>query len=158
MVAAQDVEAWIGHRTVDFHYGQIALMDVKDKARDLSSDVPDYLRYMEHTTAGTPAFTIIDQGKVALSFGIYPIWPGLGEGWMVPSNHIDGRAIALVRGARQLFNEIGPAMQLRRLQFMVRSSHLQAVKFAETLYFTREATLRAYGPEGDDYFVYVRFY
>ena len=51
MVAAQDVEAWIGHRTVDFHYGQIALMDVKDKARDLSSDVPDYLRYMEQTTA-----------------------------------------------------------------------------------------------------------
>lgn len=158
MVTAQDVESWIGHRTVDFHYGHIALMDVKDKAKELSSAVPDYLRYMEQTTAGTPAFTIIDQGKVALSFGIYPIWPGLGEGWMVPSNHINGRAIALVRGARQLFNEIGPAMQLRRLQFMVRSSHLQAVKFAETLYFSREATLQSYGPEGDDYFVYVRFY
>ena len=122
MVTAQDVESWIGHRTVDFHYGHIALMDVKDKARELSSAVPDYLRYMEQTTAGTPAFTIID------------------------------------RGARQLFNEIGPAMQLRRLQFMVRSSHLHAVKFAETLYFTREATLQSYGPEGDDYFVYVRFY
>ena len=158
MVTAKDIETWCGHRCVDFHYGHIALMDVKDKARELGAAMPDYLRYMERTTAGTPAFTIIDQGKVALSFGVFPIWPGLGEGWMVPSNHIDGRAIALIKGARIVFNKIGTAMQLRRLQFMVRSSHLQATRFAEALYFDKEATLKAYGPEGDDYYVYVRFY
>ena len=77
---------------------------------------------------------------------------------MVPSNHIDGRAIALIKGARIVFDKIGTAMQLRRLQFMVRSSHLQATRFAEALYFQKEATLKAYGPEGDDYYVYVRFY
>jgi len=158
MVTADDIQKWSGYRTVDFHYGHIALMDLKDTARDLGASVPNYLEYMQRHTEGTPAFTIIDKEKVILSFGVYPIWPGLAEGWMVPSNHINGRAVALVRGGREIFLRIGTAMQLRRLQFMVRSSFLQANRFAKSLYFKKEATLLQYGPEGDNYNVYVRFY
>lgn len=158
MVTADDIQRWCGYHTVDFHYGHIALMDLKEEAQQLGASVPNYLEYMQRHTEGTPAFTILDRGHVVLSFGIYPIWPGLAEGWMVPSNHINGRAVALCRGGREIFLRIGSAMQLRRLQFMVRSSHLQAVRFAEALYFKEEATLSRYGPEGDDYKVYARFY
>ncbi len=158
MVSASQVESWIGHKVVDFHYGHIHLMQLGDFARELSLNIPDYANYMRINTEGTPAFTVIYQGKPILCFGISPIWPGLGEGWMIPAKQLQGNSVRLVRGARQLFDEIGHAMQLRRLQFMVRSSHLHAVKFAEILYFNREATLHRYGAEGDDYHVYVRFY
>lgn len=158
MVTAQDIERWCGHRTVDFHYGHIALMDLKDTAQQLQSSMPNYLQYMRQHTEGTPAFTVLVGGKPVLSFGIYPIWDGLAEGWMIPSNLIDRNAVATVKGARNIFNHVGTAMQLRRLQFLVRSSNIRATKFAEVLYFNKETTLARYGPEGDDYHVYVRFY
>lgn len=158
MVTARTIENWCGYKTVDFHYGHIHLMDLTNYSRELSQAIPDFAMYLRHQAKDTPAFTVLDQGKPALSFGIYPIWPGLAEGWMVPSNHINRRAVALVRGGREIFSHIGTAMQLQRLQFMVRSSHLQATRFAEALYFKKEATLARYGPEGDDYHVYARFY
>jgi RimJ/RimL family protein N-acetyltransferase len=64
----------------------------------------------------------------------------------------------LVRAGRGFFQHIGTAMGLRRLQFMVHSRHLQAIRFAETLYFKKEATLARYGPDGSDYYVMTRFY
>ena len=158
MVTASQVESWIGYRVVDFHYGHIHLMELGSYAQNITQAIPNYSTYIQQQTQGTPAFTVIYKGKPILCFGVTPIWPGVGEGWMIPTRQLQGNAVRLVRGARQLFEKIGPAMQLRRLQFMVRSSHLHAVKFAEALYFEQEATLRAYGPEGDDYFVYARFY
>ena len=133
-------------------------MDLKDSAEQMRSNIPNYLQYMKSHTDGTPAFTVLVKGKPVLSFGIYPIWDGLAEGWMIPSNLIDRNAVATVKGARRIFYHVGIAMGLRRLQFLVRSSNLPACRFAEVLYFEREATLRSYGPEGDDYHVYARFY
>jgi hypothetical protein len=158
MVSCGDIESWIGHKTVPFHYGHLALMDLKSSARGVKESIPNYLQYMRDYTAGTPAFSVIHQGKVLLSFGFYPLWPGVSEGWMIPSNQLDRKAIALVKGSRTVFDKIGSVLQLRRLQFMVSSSNLQAIRFAEVLYFEREATLARYGPEGDDYYIYARFY
>ena len=158
MVSSADIESWTGYKTVKFHYGHIALMDLKRSAKGVKDSIPNYLQYMRDYTTGTPAFSVIDRGKVVMSFGFYPLWPGVCEGWMIPSNHIDRKAVALVKCARIVFDKIGPVLQLRRLQFMVSSSNLQAIRFAEVLYFEREATLARYGPEGDDYYIYARFY
>lgn len=113
---------------------------------------------MQNMAAETPAFTVMDRGKLLLSFGIYPLWPGVAEGWMIPSNLISSKAIALVRGAKSVFNNISTMMQLHRIQFMISSSHVQAIRFAEVLQFKREAVLSRYGPSGDDYYIYTRFY
>ena len=158
MVTPDQVEAWCGYRTVKFHYGHLKLMPLGEKSKDLAAAIPDFAEYLRHQAEGTPAFTVFDDNRPVLCFGIYPIWPGLAEGWMVPSSRIGTRAVALVRGGRGIISHVGPAMGLRRLQFMVRSSHLQAVRFAQALYFKREATLTRYGPEGDDYDVFARFY
>ena len=130
MVTPDQVEAWCGYRTVKFHYGNLKLMTLGEKSKDLAAAIPDFAEYLRHQA----------------------------EGWMVPSSRIGTRAVALVRGGRGIISHVGPAMGLRRLQFMVRSSHLQAVRFAQALYFEREATLTRYGPEGDDYDVFARFY
>ncbi len=158
MVTSKDVERWCGYKTVSFHYGHIALMSLGREATEIKNSIPNYMKYMQNMAAGTPSFTVMDQGNLLLSFGIYPLWPGVAEGWMIPSNLISGKAIALVRGSRNVFNNINTVMQLHRLQFMVRSSHVQAIRFAEVLHFEKEAVLSRYGPGGDDYYIYTRFY
>jgi hypothetical protein len=158
MVTTDHVEKWCKHKTVAFHYGHIALMNLGVEATEIKNSIPNYMGYMKNMTASSPAFTVMDNGKLILSFGIYPLWPGVAEGWMIPSNLISSKAIALIRGAKAVFNNIGNEMQLHRLQFMVRSSHVQATRFAEVLNFEREATLSKYGPCGDDYYIYARFY
>ena len=158
MVTSQDVELWCGYKTVSFHYGHIALMSLGREATEIKNSIPNYMRYMQNMAAETPAFTVMDRGKLLLSFGIYPLWPGVAEGWMIPSNLIKSKAIALVRGAKSVFNNISTMMQLHRIQFMISSSHVQAIRFAEVLQFKREAVLSRYGPSGDDYYIYTRFY
>lgn len=158
MVTAQDVVGWCGLRTVDFHPSHIYLMELTDYSRRFSQAVPDYTQSIWAQAQDNPAFTLFYNDKPFLSFGFYEIWPGVAEGWMVPSNRIERNPIVIGKAGRAVFYHIGPSMQLRRLQFMVRSSHLQAVRFAEFVKFQREATLKEYGPEGDDYHIYVRFY
>jgi hypothetical protein len=158
MVTVDHVEQWCGHKTVPFHYGHIALMSLGKEANEIKESIPNYMKYMQSMTEKTPSFTVMDKGKLLLSFGIYPLWPGVAEGWMIPSNCIDSKAIALIKGARNVFRNINSVMQLHRLQFMVRSSHVQAARFAEVLQFKREAVLSRYGPGGDDYYIYARFY
>ena len=158
MVTAQDVERWCGLRTVDFHPSHIHLMELTDYSRRFSQAVPGFADSLGVQAENNPAFTVFYEDKPFASFGVYELWGGVAEGWMVPSNRIEINPIVLARRSRPIWLHIGPAMQLRRLQFMVRSSHLHATRFAEFLYFNKEATLKEYGPEGDDYHIYVRFY
>ena len=158
MVTAQDVVGWCGLRTVDFHPSHIYLMELTDYSRRFSQAVPGFAESLGAQAQDNPAFTLFYNDKPFLSFGFYEIWPGVAEGWMVPSNRIERNPIVIGKAGRAVFYHIGPSMQLRRLQFMVRSSHLQAVRFAEFVKFRREATLKEYGPEGDDYHIFVRFY
>ena len=158
MVTASDVESWCGLRTVDFHPSHIHLMELTDYSRWFKQSVTGYTESLWAQAQNNPAFTLFYDDKPFLSFGFYELWGGVAEGWMVPSNRIERNPIVIGKAGRAVFYHIGPAMQLRRLQFTVRSSHLQAVRFAEFVKFKREATLKEYGPEGDDYHIYVRFY
>ena len=158
MVTAQDIADWTGFRVVNFHYGHIHIMDLTEYSRQTAKNIPDFAMHIHRQSYGNPSFTIIHNGKPAFSFGVVPFWDGVAEVWMVPSTQISSMAVSLVKGCRQFYDHIGTAMQLQRLQFIVRSSHLQAVRFAEAMYFSKEATLAKYGPEGDDYYMYTRFY
>ncbi len=158
MVNLQQVSEWTGLRAVEFHYGHIHMMELTDMTKETSRHIPDFPLYIKAQAEGNPSFSLMYKNKLFISFGVVPFWDGFGEAWMVPSKRINTAPVPLVRAGRGFFQHIGTAMGLRRLQFMVHSRHLQAIRFAETLYFKKEATLAKYGPDGSDYYVMTRFY
>jgi len=118
----------------------------------------DYNSYLQNYAAAGTAFTVLGNGKIHAMFGMWQLWPGVAEAWLIPSKHIDKKTIALHRGALRFFEYISNETGIKRLQFTVHSQNVRADRWAQRCHFEKEGVLKNYGPDGSDYFMYARLY
>ena len=137
------------------HLNSLQLGDVDIHLINCLDNVQDRLRSLE---ASRCAWTIFYEGKPALSYGFEYKFPGNVEAWLLPGKVAIKHGTLLSRGARRLFDKIGPHLGLRRLQIVVDVEREAAVQWAEFLKFKREGVMTKYGPEGHDYYMYARIY
>lgn len=120
--------------------------------------VPGYSDSLKAAAATGIACTAMLRGKIACCFGVNKLWPGVGEGWMLTTDHVATAPVSLTRGAYRYFNLIATDMVLRRLQLTVNVENDLAVRWADALQFTPEGLLKNYGPDGASYRMYARYY
>jgi hypothetical protein len=108
------------------------------------------MQFDAQAAAGT-AVTLLINGRIAAIGGVARLWPGLGEVWMVPTKLARTAPLALTRTAREVIAYSLQSLSLRRAQCFCKTTDKRAVRWAEALGFTREATLRRYGADGADY-------
>lgn len=137
------------------HYKQI---DLNKHHNDLIKNFYDYPSYLASFASHGDSFTAICDGIVYAMFGCFPLWHGVSEAWLIPSRHIKRKTIALHRGARLFFDYYAKKKDLKRLQFTVHSTNFQAVRWAKRCYFNQEGTMKQYGPDGNDYYMFARYY
>lgn len=103
-----------------------------------------------------PCFTAMEDGHVIGAGGLIILWPGVGEGWMVVNKDAAQRH---KRYAYEVVIEhllkLASDLNLRRIQAHVDVNVPAAVKFAEQLGFQREGTMRRYGEDGSDHYLYA---
>lgn len=161
MVSADEVRKWLRFkdRVVPCNSSHLKLMKLYPQAQ-LSVDViPGYHERINEFGEYGLGWSWIGGGRVIAMFGVSPLWEGCAEAWLMVDTHsISKRKLHLTKGARRFFNNIGPALGLRRLQIMVSVAHEEAVSWARLLDFECEATLRRYGVDGSDHLVFARFY
>jgi hypothetical protein len=104
------------------------------------------------------SFTVFYNLQPMLSFGFDVKWTGVAEAWMFTGKVGREHGIILSRGARRVFDKIGPALDLRRMQIVVSVDRSDAVNWARFLKFEEEGRLKSYGPEGADYLMFARVY
>lgn len=135
------------------------LMKLYPSAQYVVDHLEDYDQRINHMGDIGLGWSCIGDGRVLAIFGIGMFWEGCGEAWlMVDTKAIHNRRLQLTKGSRRFFNNIGPALGLRRLQIMVSVAHEEAVAWSRLLGFEYEATLKKYGPDGSDHLVFARFY
>jgi len=120
--------------------------------------IPDYLNYLSQTVKTGQAYTILKNNKVYCCFGVFPLLPGRGEAWMIRNARADPPTLPLLRAIRSLIPTISRSMRLQRVQMVVNTQVMGAQRFAEYLKFECEGLLRAFGPDGSDYFMYSRIF
>jgi hypothetical protein len=108
------------------------------------------MQFDAQAAAGTAVTMLID-GRIAAIGGVARLWPGLGEVWMVPTKLARTLPLALTRTAMEVIEYSVQSLELRRAQCFCKTADKRAVRWAETLGFAREATLRRYGADGADY-------
>jgi len=118
--------------------------------------IPEYHRYIIEMAVPDFSWTLIGRSGPVCVFGMRPMWPGVGEIWMLPGIGIEKNAIALVKGGRHIFAQIEQEYGIRRLQIAVRKSNYTAYKFARSVYFEQESVMVNFGPDGEDYFMMTR--
>tara|TARA_R100000900_G_scaffold6200_1_gene6542 strand:+ start:524 stop:1018 length:495 start_codon:yes stop_codon:yes gene_type:complete len=149
---------WETDRIVKFNIHHLDICDLNEFDKKILTTFPDYKKHLENLTNNSLAFTAMSEGEIYGMFGIYQLWPGVSEGWLIPSAHVGRRTITFHRGALQFFEYAAQQTRTKRLQFTVCTSNVLADRWAKRCYFESEGILKQYGPDGSDYRMYARFF
>tara|TARA_R110001632_G_scaffold5260_1_gene21444 strand:+ start:102 stop:542 length:441 start_codon:yes stop_codon:yes gene_type:complete len=104
------------------------------------------------------AFTGLIDGYVIASAGIKPLWPGVGEAWIVASDNMPKKKLSVIKLIRENFDRMIQDNNFVRVQAGVRYDWPEAKRFAEFLGFEHEGIMKKYGPDGQDYYRMARVF
>ena len=102
------------------------------------------------------SFTGIQDGVVIACGGVLPMWPGVGEGWVLASGEIHNNKFATVRICRSILQKIMDDYGYWRIQGATLANWESGVKFARMLGFVNEGLMKRFGPGGEDYLRHAR--
>jgi|SaaInlV_125m_DNA_1040241.scaffolds.fasta_scaffold130631_2 hypothetical protein len=148
----------MGHQLVPYRKSHLISMELGDYERyHYEGNFDDYISYVDDGLIEEFTYTIMAKGKPICIFGLRPYWKGVGEVWLLPGKNIRQNPIAVVKECRGFLDEVMYEYDLKRLQIAVSVANKPAYKFAKTLYFNEESLMERFGPEGEDYYMMVRF-
>jgi len=120
----------------------------------VEGDVGHAVEYLAHQHEWSPATSIFWDGSLVACAGIMNMWPKVGAMWSLISKNIPGNGVLAVRSAKERIENV--MQDYRRIQVEVLTDSDVSVRFIEFLGFTREGTMKSYGPGGQDYYLYAR--
>ncbi|WP_341713785.1 hypothetical protein [Erythrobacter sp.] len=97
------------------------------------------------------AFTGIDNGHLVGAAGIFPLWEGVGEAWLLGADRMKRHPLSAGRMVRRRLHEIANAHGMWRVQAAMRSDWPELARWAKFLGMKHEGTMRRYGVDGQDY-------
>tara|TARA_R100001082_G_C4339082_1_gene149238 strand:+ start:162 stop:611 length:450 start_codon:yes stop_codon:yes gene_type:complete len=106
---------------------------------------------LEHFEQPDMAFTFIDHGHLIAIAGIQPLWPGVGEAWLLASDKLDAHKISVSRLCKRLMRQVADEQELHRVQAHMKSDWPQLSRWARFLGMEFEGTIRQMTPDREDY-------
>lgn len=101
---------------------------------------------------GGPSGTAVDGGRILGCAGVMKIWEGRGLAWSVLATDIGVHFVGFHRAVKYFIEHC----ELRRIEADVQADFPSAHRWMTLLGFEREASRRAYSPDGTDYDLYAR--
>ncbi len=117
----------------------------------------DLDKILKKTNKGC-SFTGFAEDKIIGCAGILPLWDGVGHAWVVMGKDYKKHRIWIHKQVKSMFFKIAVGMGFQRVQANVQADFYDALRWIEALGFTCESTLKRYGPDGKDHYMYVRFF
>ena len=119
----------------------------------------NYYAYIDAASEQGYGYTVIENGKPMLSFGVVPQWEGVAELWLIPDQTlIKKHKIKFHKGALQFMKLAAADLKLHRLHVTVSSLNVSALKWIKSIYFVEEGILKHYGVDGSDYKMFARYF
>lgn len=100
--------------------------------------------------------TYTRDGKIIACGGVYPLWEGVGQCWMIASNNYKEHGLNVGRYMRLAIDTAQKQFGFKRVQGTTRADHGDAIDFLEWAGFKREGLLKNYGYNGKDHIMYAR--
>lgn len=104
------------------------------------------------------SYTAIEDGKVVTIAGVIPVWQGVAESFLIPSELFQNHKIQCIKYIKLNQEFLRRELKLHRLQTTVPANLFHAIRWLEWLGYERESTLRMWGPDKQDHYRYVRFF
>ena len=135
------------------------LMDLYQEDKDHLNSIPGYLDYLDAATKQGYGFTVLDNGRPIVCFGIVPQWPGVAELWLIPDMRLMRKwKLKFHKGSLKFMELAADELNLHRLHVTVSAQNVRAVKWIEHIYFKREGVLKKYSFNKKDMIMYSRLF
>lgn len=104
------------------------------------------------------SFTLLHNDIPICSGGIFPLWHGVGEGWVIASKRIFDHKIKSAKLIKRRTDLLCAVNKIKRLQTSVRANFPMGLRFAKFLGFNNEGLMKHYGPDGSDFYRMAKIY
>ena len=104
------------------------------------------------------SYTLLVDNHPILAGGIYPLWDGVAEGWVLSSKRIFDYKIKSAISIKRRLDLLCNNNKIWRLQTSVKENFTTGVRFAEWLGLEKEGLMKKYGPDQTNYFRMAKIY
>ena len=148
----------VNKKITHFHPKHLWLINLRDHEKKYFDYIPNYETYLAKITIHNAAYTGFYFGKPVVSFGLLNMFPGVAEAWLIPSKELNNIKVALPfhRATKAFFDNAFHLFNLRRIECTVDVTNKDALKWIETMLFTKDGIKQKFGPDGHDYAMYSR--
>ena len=102
------------------------------------------------------SFTGLVYDKPIAAGGVFHLWDGVAEGWVLATKDIYKYPIFCAKHIKQRTEIILKANKIKRIQTSVKADCDVALRFAKWLGFKKEGLMESYGPDGSDFVRFAR--
>lgn len=141
---------------VPFHMAHYMSLNIEDKYQNATARFLDMPALIENQAKNGDAFTAILHGKPVACFGSMRLWTGVEEMWLLIEERGRKYMKTLTRAAINYRDFRVISGNLHRIQITVRCEDMRAVRWGIAIGFTIDGMMKAYGPDGSDYYLMSR--
>lgn len=117
---------------------------------------PEHKKYAYYLQEAGMSFTGLVNGKPIAAGGVFKLWDGVAEGWVLATKEIYKYPIFCAKHIKQRTEIILKANKIKRIQTSVKADCDVALRFAKWLGFKKEGLMESYGPDGSDFVRFAR--
>ena len=104
------------------------------------------------------SYTLLCDNQPVLSGGIYPLWNGVAEGWVISSKRVFDYKIKSASAIKKRLDLLCTNNKIWRLQTSVKEDFKTGIRFAEWLGLKKEGLMTMYGPDKTNYYRMAKIY
>lgn len=141
-----------------WHPSHFQTMHINEFTQNSFDVEPHYLHYLQSNVKHGIALSGFVEDQCYAMWGMIPLHAGVAEGWLIPSKYITKHKYTFHRATKNFLVYMMAHWKLHRLQGIVNSKNIAAIKWAEVLSYKKEGVLKRYGVDKTDFIMYSRTY
>ena len=140
---------------VDFNPAHVEVMDLRAEEEHIVQTMDNaYGRLVHMGEDAEKAGTFLHNGRILCCAGFSIMWPGVADGWIIPSIYVSDAPISFCKTIRAYCKEIMETMNVHRLQTTSYDDAFHK-RWMEWLGFERECIMKKYTQEGTNMCLYA---
>lgn len=111
----------------------------------------DRLRAVENSENAAFYSVFVDDELLVVG-GMVILWPGVGDCWCIGTDLVEKYPIIFFKVIKHIQNELIEHYNLHRIQAQCWEGHTQSLKWLERMGLSVEGFMRAFAPNGENYY------
>lgn len=145
-------------KLVPFDPHHVQVMDIRDFELKSSFALDDiYERLKEVLKGPGEAGTFIYEGRILCCAGFKIIWPGVIEGWIIPSIYIKDAPVSFAKYMRRYVESVAKTFNCHRFQTASPDDAFHE-RWMNWMGFQKEGVMRKYTHDQKNYGLYSRLF